>query len=203
VSPYEEFQRWKHHPETLKYLEGGTRLSYGARAIGKGGLNSLPRMQFPGGLLIGCNAGTLNSVKIKGNHTAMKSGMLAAEAVVEALCSDNAPAQLDSFEEKFRASWLYDELYTTRNFSGFMHKFGFMAGSAMVWIDQTLFGGRMPFTLHDRQAGSRRPEAGGGMPAHRLPQARQYDQLRSPVLGVPVQHQSRGRPALPPDAARS
>jgi electron-transferring-flavoprotein dehydrogenase len=149
VSPYEEFQRWKHHPETLKYLEGGTRLSYGARAIGKGGLNSLPRMQFPGGLLIGCNAGTLNSVKIKGNHTAMKSGMLAAEAVVEALCSDNAPAQLDSFEEKFRASWVYDELYTTRNFSGFMHKFGFMAGSAMVWIDQTLFGGRMPFTLHD------------------------------------------------------
>lgn len=151
VSPYEEFQRWKHHPETLKYLEGGTRLSYGARAIAKGGLNSLPRMQFPGGLLIGCDAGTLNAVKIKGNHTAMKSGMLAAEAVVEALASEAPPAQLDSFESKVRDSWLYDELYSTRNFSGFMHKFGFMLGSAMVWIDQTIFRGRMPFTLNDRK----------------------------------------------------
>ena len=150
VSPFEEFQRWKHHPETLRYLEGGTRVSYGARAIAKGGLNSLPRMQFPGGLLIGCNAGTLNSVKIKGNHTAMKSGLLAAEAVVEALAGEDAPAQLDSFEEKLRASWLYEELYTTRNFSGFMHRFGFMAGSALVWVDQNLFGGRMPFTLRDR-----------------------------------------------------
>jgi electron-transferring-flavoprotein dehydrogenase len=149
VSPYEEFQRWKHHPETLKYLEGGSRLSYGARAIAKGGLNSLPRMQFPGGLLIGCNAGTLNSVKIKGNHTAMKSGLLAAEAVVEALATEQPPAQLDSFEEKLRNSWLFDELYTTRNFSGWMHKFGFLLGSGMVWIDQTLFRGRMPLTLHD------------------------------------------------------
>jgi len=106
-------------------------------------------MQFPGGLLIGCDAGTLNSVKIKGNHTAMKSGLVAAESVVDALCSDNAPAQLDAFEEAIRASWLFEELYTTRNFSGWMHKFGFMLGSAMVWIDQTLFRGRMPFTLHD------------------------------------------------------
>jgi electron-transferring-flavoprotein dehydrogenase len=150
VSPFEEFNRWKHHPETMKYLEGGTRISYGARAIAKGGLNSLPRMQFPGGLLIGCDAGTLNSVKIKGNHTAMKSGLLAAEAVVEALAAEQPPAQLDSFEEKVRDSWLYEELYTTRNFSGLMHKFGFMLGSAMVWIDQTIFRGRMPFTLHDR-----------------------------------------------------
>ncbi|MFK7831463.1 MAG: electron transfer flavoprotein-ubiquinone oxidoreductase [Congregibacter sp.] len=149
VSPYDEFQRWKHHPETLKYLEGGTRLSYGARAISKGGLNSLPRMQFPGGLLIGCDAGTLNAVKIKGNHTAMKSGMLAAEAVVEALLSDSPPAQLDSFEAKLRDSWLYKELYTTRNFSGFMHKFGFFLGGAMVWIEQNMFGGKLPFTLHD------------------------------------------------------
>ncbi|EAQ99091.2 Dehydrogenase (flavoprotein) [Congregibacter litoralis KT71] len=149
VSPYEEFQRWKHHPETLKYLEGGSRLSYGARAIAKGGLNSLPQMQFPGGLLIGCDAGTLNSVKIKGNHTAMKSGLVAAEAVVEALLSDAPPAQLDSFEAKVRDSWLYDELYSTRNFSGYMHKFGFMLGAAMVWIDQNIFGGKVPFTLHD------------------------------------------------------
>jgi len=152
VSPFDEFQRWKHHPETVKYLEGGSRVSYGARAIAKGGLHSLPQMQFPGGIMIGCDAGTLNAVKIKGNHTAMKSGMLAAEAVVEALTGDNAPAQLDSYEEKFKASWAYDELYRARNFSGWMHKFGFMAGSAMVWIEQNIFGGKMPVTLHDSVA---------------------------------------------------
>jgi len=152
MSPYEEFQRWKHHTETIKYLEGGTRLVYGARAITKGGFNSLPKMHFPGGLLIGCDAGTLNSVKIKGNHTAMKSGMLAAEAVVEALAQgDSAPADLGSFARKMESSWLHDELYTTRNFSGFMHKFGILLGSAMVWIDQNIFGGKLPFTLNDEK----------------------------------------------------
>ena len=150
VSPYEEFQRWKHHPETIKYLEGGTRLSYGARAIAKGGLNSLPKMHFPGGLLIGCDAGTLNSVKIKGNHTAMKSGLLAAETVVEALAAGaSAPADLESYATNVEASWLHEELHSTRNFSGFMHKFGFLIGSAMVWIDQTIFRGKLPFTLND------------------------------------------------------
>tara|TARA_R110001599_G_scaffold353512_1_gene593447 strand:+ start:42780 stop:44417 length:1638 start_codon:yes stop_codon:yes gene_type:complete len=150
MSPFEEFQRWKHHPETLKYLEGGSRVVYGARALTKGGLNSLPRMFFPGGLLIGCDAGTLNSVKIKGNHTAMKSGMLAAEAVVEALGQgEAAPADLGSYATKLEASWLHEELYTTRNFSGFMHKFGIFIGSAMVWIDQNIFGGKLPFTLND------------------------------------------------------
>ena len=150
MSPFEEFQRWKHHSETVKYLEGGTRLVYGARAITKGGYNSLPKMHFPGGLLIGCDAGTLNSVKIKGNHTAMKSGMLAAEAVVEALGQgDTAPADLESFAQKTEASWMHEELYTTRNFSGFMHKFGILLGSAMVWIDQNIFRGRLPFTLND------------------------------------------------------
>jgi electron-transferring-flavoprotein dehydrogenase len=150
MSPFEEFQRWKHHAEIVKYLEGGTRLVYGARAITKGGLNSLPKMHFPGGLLIGCDAGTLNSVKIKGNHTAMKSGLLAAEAVVEALVQgESAPAELSSYARKIESSWLYDELYTTRNFSGFMHKFGFLLGAAMVWIDQNIFGGKLPFTLND------------------------------------------------------
>ncbi|GAB3276046.1 electron transfer flavoprotein-ubiquinone oxidoreductase [Parahaliea aestuarii] len=150
MSPFQEFQRWKHHPETAKYLEGGTRLTYGARAIAKGGLNSLPKMHFPGGLLIGCDAGTLNSVKIKGNHTAMKSGMLAAEAVVEALAQgESAPKDLASYADKVKGSWLYEELYATRNFSGFMHKLGTLVGSAMVWIDQNIFGGKLPFTLHD------------------------------------------------------
>lgn len=150
MSPFEEFQRWKHHVESARYLEGGTRLVYGARAITKGGFNSLPKMHFPGGLLLGCDAGTLNSVKIKGNHTAMKSGMLAAEAVVEALAlGDSAPADLSSYATRFQASWLRDELHSTRNFSGFMHKFGILLGSAMVWIDQNIFGGKLPFTLHD------------------------------------------------------
>ena len=150
MSPFEEFQRWKHHTETIKYLEGGSRITYGARAITKGGFNSLPRMYFPGGLLIGCDAGTLNSVKIKGNHTAMKSGMLAAESVVEALAQgENAPADLASYAQKVEASWMHEELYTTRNFSGFMHKFGILLGSAMVWLDQNIFGGKLPFTLND------------------------------------------------------
>jgi electron-transferring-flavoprotein dehydrogenase len=150
MSPFEEFQRWKHHPETLKYLEGGSRLSYGARAIAKGGYNSLPKMHFPGGLLIGCDAGTLNSVKIKGNHTAMKSGLVAAEAVVEALAAgEEAPADLSSYADKWAASWASEELYRTRNFSGFMHKLGVKLGSALIWIEQNLLGGRFPVTLHD------------------------------------------------------
>ncbi len=153
VSPFQELQRWKHHPEVVKYLEGGSRLVYGARAITKGGLNSLPRMYFPGGLLIGCDAGTLNSVKIKGNHTAMKSGMIAAETVVEALAKgDDAPADLVAYEDRFNGSWIHEELYSTRNFSGFMHKFGILLGSALVWIDQNIFRGRLPFTLKDEKA---------------------------------------------------
>ena len=150
LSPFDEFQRWKHHPETAKYLEGGSRVAYGARAIAKGGLNSLPKMHFPGGLLIGCDAGTLNSVKIKGNHTAMKSGMVAAETVLDALAQgEAAPADLEAFADNFKASWAYQELYTTRNFSGFMHKFGSLLGAGLVWIDQNIFGGRLPFTLRD------------------------------------------------------
>ena len=150
VSPFEEFNRWKTHPETSRYLEGGTRIAYGARALAKGGYNSLPKMHFPGGLLIGCDAGTLNAVKIKGNHTAMKSGMLAAEAVMEALpAGETAAVDLAAFDAKVKGSWLGDELYTTRNFPGFMHKFGYLLGAGLVWIDQNIFGGRLPFTLHD------------------------------------------------------
>lgn len=150
VSPFEEFNRWKTHPETSRYLEGGTRIAYGARALAKGGYNSLPKMHFPGGLLIGCDAGTLNAVKIKGNHTAMKSGMLAAEAVMEALAAgESAAVDLAAFDAKVKGSWLGDELYTTRNFPGFMHKFGYLLGAGLVWIDQNMFGGRLPFTLHD------------------------------------------------------
>jgi len=153
LSPFEEFQRWKTHPKTQPYLEGATRIAYGARALAKGGENSLPKMHFPGGLLIGCDAGTLNSVKIKGNHTAMKSGMLAAESVFEALQQgENAPADLAAYAQAVKNSWLGKELHSTRNFAGFMHKFGYMIGAAMVWVDQTIFKGNMPFTLHDTKA---------------------------------------------------
>jgi electron-transferring-flavoprotein dehydrogenase len=149
LSPFEEFQRWKTHSETKKYLEGATRIAYGARALAKGGYNSLPKMHFPGGLLIGCDAGTLNSVKIKGNHTAMKSGMLAAESVMAALSAENPVSDLSDYATAVEASWLGEELYSTRNFSGFMHKFGYILGAGMVWIDQNIFGGKLPFTLHD------------------------------------------------------
>ena len=149
MSPFEEFQRWKKHPETAKYLQGGTRIAYGARAIAKGGLNSLPKMHFPGGLVIGCDAGTLNAVKIKGNHTAMKSGMIAAETVFSALSAGEPSADLVQFDTQLKQSWLYDELYTTRNFGGLMHKFKGLVGAGLVWIDQTLFRGNLPFTLHD------------------------------------------------------
>ncbi|MCP4468629.1 MAG: electron transfer flavoprotein-ubiquinone oxidoreductase [Halieaceae bacterium] len=152
LSPFEEFQRFKLHPETKKYLNGGTRVAYGARALSKGGLNSLIKQSFPGGLLIGCDAGTLNSVKIKGNHTAMKSGMLAAEAVVEALQADEGATKgLSSYSEKFKNSWLYEELYASRNFSGFMHTFGTLIGAGAIWIEQNIFGGKLPFTLRDKK----------------------------------------------------
>lgn len=150
VSPFEEFQRWKTHPKTAKYLEGAERLAYGARALAKGGLNSLPKMNFPGGLIIGCDAGTLNAVKIKGNHTAMKSGILAAEEVAAALMSESPAADLVNFESRVSASWLGKELKSSRNFAGYMHSFGALLGSAAVWFDQTIMRGNMPFTLRDK-----------------------------------------------------
>ncbi|WP_432696070.1 electron transfer flavoprotein-ubiquinone oxidoreductase [Marinobacterium sp. YM272] len=150
LSPYDEFQRLKHHPVLKRHLEGGKRVSYGARAITKGGYNSLPKMTFPGGLLVGCDAGTLNFSKIKGSHTAMKSGMLAAEAVFEALQSgDQGGSELHRYSELFKQSWLYDELYRSRNFGPAMHRFGQMLGGAFNYIDQNWFAGRIPLTLHD------------------------------------------------------
>jgi len=150
LSPFDEFQRYKHHPVIKQYLEGGKRVSYGARAIAKGGLNSLPKMVFKGGALIGCDAGTLNFAKIKGSHTAMKSGMLAAEAVADALLAGNEGGdELTTYEESFKNSWLYDELYKSRNFGPAIHKWGAIKGGAFNFIDQNIFGGKIPFTLHD------------------------------------------------------
>ncbi len=151
ISPFEEFQRFKQHPEIRGVLEGGKRLSYGARAITKGGLNSLPRQHFPGGLLLGCDAGTLNFAKIKGSHTAMKSGMLAAETLFAALEGEEPiDRDLEAYTRAVAASWLYDELYRSRSFGPALHRFGVMLGGAFNFIDQNLFRGRLPLTLHDR-----------------------------------------------------
>ncbi|WP_258807000.1 electron transfer flavoprotein-ubiquinone oxidoreductase [Pseudidiomarina sp. CB1] len=152
LNPFQEFQRFKTHPEIAKVLNGGKRVTYGARAIAKGGFYSLPKMTMPGGLLVGCNAGTLNFAKIKGNHTAMKSGMLAAESIHEALTADQAQTELTGFIDNFKASWLYDELYRSRNFGPAIHKFGTWFGGAYNTIDQNFFGGKLPFTIKDQTA---------------------------------------------------
>ena len=152
LSPFEEFQRWKQHPTIRHYLEGGQRVSYGARAVNKGGLQSLPRLVFPGGMLAGCDAGFLNGAKIKGSHTALKTGMLAAESVFEALAADEAaPPVLEGFETAVRNSWVWRELESARNFGPALKKFGLLVGGAFIWLDQNVFGGRLPFTLHSRE----------------------------------------------------
>jgi electron-transferring-flavoprotein dehydrogenase len=151
LSPFEEFQRFKTHPAIRGFLEGGKRLSYGARAIAAGGLQSLPRLAFPGGVLIGDEAGFLNAPRIKGSHCAIKSGMLAAEAAVQALGAGRAQDELTAYPEAFRSSWLYDELHRARNFKPWMSK-GLYLGTAMVGIDQVLFRGRAPWTLRHGHA---------------------------------------------------
>lgn len=149
LSPFDEFQRYKHHPVAKQYLEGGERLSYGARAIAKGGIQSQPKMTFPGGLLLGDNAGTLNFAKIKGSHTAMKSGMLGAEAVVKAIAEDRNNQDLTEFTEAYKASWAWKELHTQRNFGPAQHKWGNIIGSAYAFIDINIFNGSLPWTLSD------------------------------------------------------
>ncbi|WP_171375662.1 electron transfer flavoprotein-ubiquinone oxidoreductase [Vibrio coralliilyticus] len=155
LSLFDEFQRFKHHPVIRQYLEGGERISYGARAIAKGGFDSLPKQQFPGGLLIGCDAGTLNSGKIKGSHTAMKSGMLAAEAVFDALQADGGQREAD-YQSLFESSWLFDELKQSRNFASSIHKYGAIMGGALATFEQniwqSLFHKEAPWTISDPQA---------------------------------------------------
>ncbi|MGM0535667.1 MAG: electron transfer flavoprotein-ubiquinone oxidoreductase, partial [Pseudomonadota bacterium] len=148
LSPFDEFQRMKHHPLLKQHLEGGKRVAYGARAITKGGLNCLPRMTFPGGLLIGCDAGTLNFAKIKGLHTAMKSGLVAAEAVFDALAGgDEGGQELTTFTDKWEASWAHQELKESASFGPAIHKFGTVGGGAFNFVNQ-LLGGRLP-NVHD------------------------------------------------------
>ncbi len=152
LSPFHEFQRWKQHPKLRKYLEGGERIAYGARAVNKGGLQSLPKLSFPGGVLVGCDAGFLNGIKIKGAHTAIKTGALAAESVYEALANGDEYSELTSYEDAIRNSWVHEELYRARNFGPSLHKFGTFFGASFTYIDQNIFRGKLPFTMHNTHA---------------------------------------------------
>lgn len=147
LSPYEEFQRFKTHPEIRKFLESGKRIAYGARALVAGGLQSLPKVTFPGGVLVGDDAGFLNAARIKGSHCAIKTGALAAEACFSALTAERQRDELTAYPEAFRQSWLYEELHRARNFKPWMSK-GLKLGSLMFGIDQMLFRGKAPWTLH-------------------------------------------------------
>ena len=148
LSPFEEFQRYKTHPEIRKFLEGGKRIAYGARALTAGGLQSLPKLAFPGGVLVGDDAGFLNAARIKGSHCALKSGMLAAEACFDALADERHHDELAAYHESFKNSWLCDELHKSRNFKPWMNK-GLKLGSIMFGIDQVILRGKAPWTLHN------------------------------------------------------
>ena len=148
LSPFEEFQKFKTHPQIKKIIEGGKRISYGARALIEGGIQSLPKMFMPGALLVGCDAGTLNTPKIKGSHTAMKSGIVAAETIVEHI---KEKKQLSIYEEKFKNSWAYKELYLARNVKPSFN-WGLIIGILFTGIDQILFRGKLPFTLKHKHA---------------------------------------------------
>lgn len=151
MSPFDEMQRLKLHPLIRNILEGGKRLSYGARALTKGGLNSLPKFTFPGGVLVGDDAGFLNPAKIKGTHTSMKSGMLAAEAIFEALQAGREYDDVVAYSTMYKESWLYQDNYEARNFAPAMHRMGQWMGGAFTFIEQNLLGGKMPLTIHDNK----------------------------------------------------
>jgi electron-transferring-flavoprotein dehydrogenase len=151
LSPFEEFQRYKTHPSVRQFFEGGKRISYGARAITAGGLNSLPKTVFPGGALIGCEAGFLNASRIKGSHAAIKTGMMAAEAAFDAIASGRCADELSAYPTAFKKSWLHTELNKARNFKPWMAK-GLYLGTLMVGIEQKLLGGNVPWTIHNTHA---------------------------------------------------
>jgi electron-transferring-flavoprotein dehydrogenase len=151
LSPFEEFQRYKTHTAIRGFFEGGKRIAYGARAIVAGGLQSLPKLVFAGGALVGDDAGFLNASRIKGSHAAIKSGMLAADAAFAAVKSGRTSDSLDDYPKAFESSWLHDELHRARNFKPAMAK-GLYTGTLMVGIDQVIFGGKAPWTLHHQHA---------------------------------------------------
>ncbi len=164
LSPFEEMQRWKTHPAIRQHIEGGKRIGYGARAITAGGLLSLPKLVFPGGALVGCDAGTLNAARIKGSHAAIKTGMLAAEAAAAALKAGRQHDELSAYPEAFQKSWLFDELQQTRNFKQWF-KQGNTVGTLMTGIEQWLLPklglSSPPWTIHRKLADHERLHAAG------------------------------------------
>jgi electron-transferring-flavoprotein dehydrogenase len=153
LDPFAELQRWKTHPRVRGVLAGGKRIGYGARAVSKGGLQSLPRLVVPGGVLVGCEAGFLNGAKIKGSHTAMKTGMLAAETIHAALrasSSAGVDAELARYPERVRVSWVWSELHAARNFGPGLAKLGTRVGGALAFLEQNVLRGRVPYTLRNR-----------------------------------------------------
>jgi electron-transferring-flavoprotein dehydrogenase len=149
LNPFEEMQRFKNHPAMRRHFEGGRRITYGARALNEGGLQSIPKLTFPGGCLIGCTAGFLNVAKIKGTHTAMKSGMLAADAVAAALAAGK-PAEPAAYAEMIRNSWVWEELSAVRNIRPGFAKFGRWGGLLNAAVDTYVFRGKAPWTLHHK-----------------------------------------------------
>jgi len=170
LSPFDEFQRFKTHPKIRKIIEGGKRISYGARALIEGGIQSLPKMFMPGALLVGCNAGTLNMPKIKGSHTAMKSGIIAAETINEHIKENK---DLSIYEEKFKRSWAYKELYAARNVKP-SFGWGLILGIIFTGIDQILFRGKLPFTLKHKHADHKTLKYANKMPKIDYPK---YDNI--------------------------
>lgn len=183
LSPYEELQWFKTHPAIRAFLDGGKRIAYGARAIAAGGPQSQPKLVFPGGALIGDDAGFLNAARIKGSHAAMKSGMLAAEAVFPALQQGRAQDELTAYPEAFRASWLHEELHRTRNFKPYIKR-GLVLGSLLFGAEQKLTRGHVPWTLSNSADHTRLKDA--RLRADRLPEARRAAHVRPPLLGVPL-----------------
>ena len=151
ISPFEEFQRYKTHPAIRHFFEGGKRLAYGARAITAGGLLSLPKLVFPGGALVGCDAGFLNASRIKGSHAAIKSGMMAAEAAFDALAAGRHQDELTAYPAAFESSWLHAELNKARNFKQWFKK-GRTVATVMTGVEQWLLKGNIPWTIHRTKA---------------------------------------------------
>lgn len=151
LEPFQEFQRYKTHPVIREFLEGGKRIAYGARAINASGMQSLPKLTFPGGALLGCDAGFLNAPRIKGSHAALKTGMLAAEAALDAVAAGRSRDELAAYPAAFESSWLHDELHRARNFKPYLDK-GLVTGAVLWGIDQIVFRGKAPWTLHRTRA---------------------------------------------------